>query len=186
MANYVDNLIAFRILYKLVTPFDKTEAYKRGVIDADGKVLVKIKDQTPEQKDAYDMLDRLVFSLKRLLGKVPGGKSQIASFAAAYYLVKEAYENKTTIKAARVDEVVRRINEGLVLIEEELTVQNFMAFYEEGEGGAAGASTATTIANRTGAAVSTDVPKILVGKNHKTAVAKRKKVIKNVVTKSAP
>ena len=179
MANSVDNLIAFRILYKLVTPFDKTEAYKRGVIDADGKVLVKIKDQTPEQKGAYDMLDRLVFSLKRLIGKVPGGKSQIASFAAAYYLVKEAYENKTTIKAARVDEVVRRINEGLVLIEEELTVQNFMAFYEESEGGGAtGASAATTIVNRTGAAVSTDVPKILVGKNHKNAVAKRKKVIK--------
>lgn len=180
MANYVDNLIAFRILYKLVTPFDKTEAYKRGVIDADGKVLVKIKDQTPEQKDAYDMLDRLVFSLKRLLGKVPGGKSQIASFAAAYYLVKEAYENKTPIKAARVDEVVRRINEGLALIEEELTVQNFMAFYEEGEGGAA-----AVIANRTGAAVSTDVPKILVGNNHKVPVARRKKGIKNVVTNSA-
>lgn len=179
MANYVDNLIAFRILYKLITPFDKTEAYKRGVIDADGKVLVKIKDQTPEQKDAYDMLDRLVFSLKRLLGKIPGGKSQIASLAAAYYLVKEAYENKTTIKADRVDEVVRRINEGLTLIEEELTVQNFMTFYEEGEGGAA-----TTIANRTGAAVSTDVPKILVGKNHKVPVARRKKVIKNVVTNS--
>ena len=175
MANYVDNLIAFRILYKLVTPFDKTEAFKRGVIDAEGNILVKVKDQTPEQKDAYDMLDRLVFSLKRLLGKIPGGKSQIASLAAAYYLVKEAYENKSNINADRVDDVVRYVNEGLILVEEELTVRNFIALCEEGEGGAPVVS--TSIANRAGAAVSTDVPTIIVGKKQKTPMFKRKKVI---------
>lgn len=178
MANYVDNLIAFRILYKLVTPFDKTEAFKRGVIDAEGNILVKVKDQTPEQKDAYDMLDRLVFSLKRLLGKIPGGKSQIASLAAAYYLVKEAYENKSTINADRVDDVVRYVNEGLILVEEELTVKNFIALCEEGEGGAPVPSgAATAIANRAGAAVSTDIPTIIVGKKKKTPMFTRKKVI---------
>lgn len=171
MANVVDNIIAFRILYMLVTPFDKTEAYKRGVIDKDGNVLVKVKDQTPEQKESYDLLDRLVFSLKRLLGKIPGGKSQIASLAAAYYLVKEAYENKSSIKREHVDHMMRIINEGITLVEEEIAVQDFLKIYEDGVGGGAPAG---GIANVTGPAVSTDQPVIRVGpKKKKTPMARR-------------
>ena len=173
MANTIDNIIAFRVLLLLVTPFDKTEAFKRGVIDKDGVVLVKVKDQTPEQKDAYDMLDRLVFSLKRLLGKIPGGKSQIATLAAAYYLVKESYENKTSIKKESVDNIMKLIGEGVTLAEEEITVEDFLKIYEEGMGaGAVGGG--TTIANKVGAAVSTDQPVIRTGvKKKKTPIARR-------------
>lgn len=149
MANYVDNIIAFRILSKLVTPFDQTDAFKLGVIDKDGTILVKIKDQTPEQKEAYDMLDRLVFSLKRLLGVLPGGKSKIASFAAAYYLVKEAYEKKIQIDESRVKEIFNLVNDGVTLVEEELMIEKFLE--EEGEGVA-------PIANTTGEKVSTTTP----------------------------
>jgi hypothetical protein len=172
MANVVDNLVAFKILYMLVTPFDKTEAFKRGVIDAEGKVLVKVKDQTSDQKQAYDLLDRLVFSLKRLLGKVPGGKSQIASLAAAYYLVKESYENGLPINEQRVTNMLNLMDEGVVLVEEQLTVQNFIKMYEEGE---SGAMPVNTIANRTGASVSTDIPMIKVGKNKKPTPMGRRK-----------
>jgi hypothetical protein len=172
MANVVDNLLAFKILYMLVTPFDKTEAFKRGVIDKDGTVLVKVKDQTPEQKEAYDLLDRLVFSLKRLLGKLPGGKSQIASLAAAYYLVKESYEGGTSINEQRVKNMLDIIEEGVILVEEQLTVLNFIKLYEEGEGGA---MPVNAIANKVGASVSTDIPVIKVGKNKKpTPIARRK------------
>lgn len=172
MSNSIDNIIAFRILYALVTPFEKTEAYNRGVIDKDGNVLVKIKDQTYEQKQVYDMLDRLVFSLKRLLAKIPGGKSQIASLAAAYYLVKEAYTNRTTIKIENLDYMMKKINEGISLVEEEITVEDFLKIYEEGEGGAA--MPVNTIANRVGTSVSTDQPVIRVGiKKKKTPIACR-------------
>jgi len=150
MANYVDNIIAFRILSKLVTPFDQTDAFKLGVIDKDGTILVKIKDQTSEQKEAYDMLDRLVFSLKRLLGVLPGGKSKIASFAAAYYLVKEAYEKKIQIDESRVREIFSLVDNGVTLVEEELMIEKFLE--EEGEGAAA------PIANTTGDKVSTTTP----------------------------
>lgn len=173
MANTIDNIIAFRILYALVTPFDKTPAFERGVIDKDGNVLVKIKDQTHEQKEVYDMLDRLVFSLKRLIGKIPGGKSQIATLAAAYYLVKESYENKTSIKRENVENLMKTINEGVVLVEEEITVEDFLKIYEDGEGGG-GAMPVNTIANKTGASVSTDQPVIRVGvKKKKTPIARR-------------
>ena len=171
MANTIDNILAFRILYALVTPFEKTEAFKLGVIDKDGNTLVKIKDQSYEQKEAYDMLDRLVFSLKRLLAKMPGGKSQIASLAAAYYLVKESYENKTSIKQENLQNIMKLVNEGMILVEEEITVEDFLKIYEEGEGGA---MPTNTIANRTGASVSVDQPVIRVGvKKKKTPMARR-------------
>lgn len=170
----VDNLVAFRILYMLVTPFDQTDAFKLGVIDKDGNVLVKIRDQTSEQKDAYDMLDRLVFSLKRLLGKLPGGKSQIASLAAAYYLVKECYENKTVITHDLVEKTFSAIESGVILVEEEITVENFLKIYEDGIG-AAGAP-AGGIANVTGSAVSTDVPTILPNRKKKQSPMARRSI----------
>lgn len=155
MSNTIDNLIAFRVLYMLVTPFDKTEAYKLGVIDKDGNVLVKVKDQTPEQKDSYSVLTRLVFSLKRLLGKVPGGKSQIATLAAAYYLIKESHESGIPLNEQRVRNILSLVSEGITLVEEELIVEEFLSVMEDG---AAAGGVANAVGS--GAAVSTDYPAI--------------------------
>ena len=89
MANVVDTIIIFRILRKLTTPWEKTEAFKTGVIDKNGKVLVKAKQRTQAQKKSYSMLDRLVFNLKRALEKLPGGNSTVGSYVAALALIKE-------------------------------------------------------------------------------------------------
>ncbi len=81
---------AYQFLTKLTTPFEKTEAYKLGIIDKNGKVLKKrstLKSQ--EEKDAYTITDTMIFNLKKLLGKVPGGRTRFATFAAALFLLKE-------------------------------------------------------------------------------------------------
>ena len=39
----IDAFITFRFLKLLVTPFNKTEAYKLGIIDERGKVLKKYR-----------------------------------------------------------------------------------------------------------------------------------------------
>mgnify|MGYP001160783181 FL=1 len=85
----VDLFITYKFIRLLTTKWNKTDAFKEGVIDAKGKLLVKIADQTSAQKKAYTTFDRLVFNLKRILEKVPFGKSQIASYAAALFLLKE-------------------------------------------------------------------------------------------------
>ena len=41
MSRVVDALIAYRVLKLLVTPFKRTKAYKLGIIDEKGKVLIK-------------------------------------------------------------------------------------------------------------------------------------------------
>ena len=81
---------AYQFLTKLTTPFEKTEAYKLGIIDKNGKVLKKrstLKSQ--EEKDAYTITDTMIFNLKKLLGKVPGGRTRFATFAAALFWLKE-------------------------------------------------------------------------------------------------
>jgi len=142
----IDNLIAFRILYMLVTSFDKTDAFKLGIIDADGNPLKKIKDlKTSEEKDAYDMLDRLVFSLKRLLAKIPGGSSKIASLAAAYWLVKESYETQEVVTQKQLNSLVHLIESNQIVLKEQSHIQGYLSLMEDG-----------AIANVTGAATSTD------------------------------
>lgn len=153
----IDNLIAFRILYMLVTSFDKTDAFKLGIIDADGTPLKKIKDlKTQEEKDAYDMLDRLVFSLKRLLGKVPGGKSKLASLAAAYWLVKESYETQEIVTQEQLNSLVDLIESNQIVLKEQSDIQGYLSLTEDG-----------AIANVAGAATATDKPVVKLNKKNK-------------------
>lgn len=97
-----DVIYAFKFLRTLTKPWSKMEAFKLGIIDKDGKVLKKGKDlATPEEKSAYTIFHRLVFNVKRLIGKVPGGKSTLGSYAAALYLIKEHTElSEEEIKTA--------------------------------------------------------------------------------------
>jgi len=85
-----DLFYAFRFLKLLVTPFEKTKAFELGIIDKDGVVLKKGAERsTPEEKSAYTVFHRLVFNLKRIMAKAPGGKSVIARYGAALFLIKE-------------------------------------------------------------------------------------------------
>lgn len=83
----VDIYYTFRFLRQLVTPWTETKAFELGLIDENGKVVKK--PVTPEEKDAYTLFFRLVYNIKRLLNKVPGGKTKLASYVAALWLVKE-------------------------------------------------------------------------------------------------
>jgi len=85
-----DLFYAFRFLKLLVTPFEKTKAFELGIIDKEGKILKKAIDRTtPDEKSAYTVFHRLVFNLKRIMSKAPGGKSVIARYGAALFLIKE-------------------------------------------------------------------------------------------------
>jgi hypothetical protein len=90
-----DLVYTFRFLTLLVTPFDKTKAYEVGIIDKDGKrnrdYSMNTIDARDNYRDYYTPFHRLVFNIKRLMAKVPGGGSTLASYAAALYLIKEKY-----------------------------------------------------------------------------------------------
>ena len=91
MGRVIDALVAYRVIKLLVTPFNKTQAYKMGIIDDKGKVLIKSRDfmkafpnstVRSNAKKAYTMIIRFVFNLKKLLAKV-GIRGPLGTAAAA-------------------------------------------------------------------------------------------------------
>jgi len=156
MSRTVDNLLAYRILSMLVKPFDKTQAFEQGIIDAKGKILKKAnKLTTSKEKDAYTYLHRLVFSLKRLLGKLPGGSSRLSSLAAAYYLIRECYERNESTQVLE-ERFNALLESNVILVEEQCLIEEFVELQED-------------IANVTGAGVSTDAPVVRMKKGRKYA-----------------
>ena len=90
MQRLVDLYIVFQLVKKLTTPFNKTDAFKRGIIDAKGNVLRPYKTLTdPKDKAAWTWLDILMNNLKRLLAKIPGGQSAFFTYTMAFWLLKE-------------------------------------------------------------------------------------------------
>ena len=150
MSRIVDNLIAFRILKMLVTNFEDTAAYKLGIIDKKGKNIRKANTlQTSQERDAYTYLNRLVFNMKKIINKIPSGESKMKSLVAALWLVKEQYQSgsrSTALMQEKFDNIMKMLDNRVSLVEEEIIVKKFLE--EDG------------IANVTGAAVSTDQPKI--------------------------
>ena len=86
----VDLFLVYNMVKRLATPFNEWEAYKRGIIDERGKILKSRKDlRTIKERDAFGLYDLMILKLKRLVEKIPGGKTRLGSYAAALYLVKE-------------------------------------------------------------------------------------------------
>ena len=83
MSRVIDALVAYRVLKLLVTPFNKTKAFALGIIDEKGKVLKKSKQiKDPKERNAYTLLIRFVFNLKRMLSKL-GIRGPLGSATAA-------------------------------------------------------------------------------------------------------
>lgn len=142
MSKIVDSLLALRIIYLLTVPIEDTDAYKLGLIDANGGNLKKAK--TPEERKATSMLHRLVWNIKKVFNLVPGGKTRLGSLAAAYLLVKESVENGHTEA-----EALRHFNEnfdrlwGIPFAGKEIVEDAFEALMEDAPGNVAGAGVST-------------------------------------------
>ena len=97
-----DLAYTLRFLRLLTTKFEDTTAYKLGIIDEKGDKLRSPK--TGDEKSAYNAFHRLVFNLKKLLAKVPGGSSKFASYVSALFLIKEHLE----LSDKSIDKIVER------------------------------------------------------------------------------
>jgi len=92
----IDAFMVYQFIKRLATPFNKWDAFKEGVIDKEGNIVIKKSMRhTVAQRNSLKIFDVMVLRLKRLLGKIPGGKTRIASYAAALWLVREDWEHRT-------------------------------------------------------------------------------------------
>ena len=93
----VDLFLVFNFIKRLVSPFTKWEAYKEGIIDEKGNILIKRKDFVKNsQKSAFGIFDQMILNLKKLLGKLPGGQTKLASYASALWLIREQQRIEAT------------------------------------------------------------------------------------------
>ena len=103
MSRAIDLIITYRVVKMLVTPFNKFKAFDLGIIDKDGKSLIKMKQVKGSDRKHYTMLHRFVFNLKRILKKVGLG-SRLGSFAVALALLikedKSMAQHKDLIESA--------------------------------------------------------------------------------------
>ena len=89
----IDLFVTYRFLKLLVTPWDKQEAYKLGIIDANGRRTDK-KVESSDEKSSFTLLHRMVFNFKRIMSKIPLVRTQIGTYATALFLLKEHYKIK--------------------------------------------------------------------------------------------
>ena len=99
MGRAIDLFVTYRFIKLLVTPFEKTDAYRLGIIDADGKRILEPGTtnkpttlRTIEEKSAYTVLHKLVFNIKKIFGKVPGLRTKLGTYAAALFLLKDTFK----------------------------------------------------------------------------------------------
>ena len=132
MGRAIDLLITYRVIKMLVTPFEKQPAYALGIIDKNGKVLRKARTlKTAKEKEAYTLLHRFVFNLKRLINVVPGGKSKLGTYAAALGLLLK--ENKDINMVELEKDLYKHLSENnLIKLDDDLKESVGFDFLEEG------------------------------------------------------
>jgi len=130
MANRaVDLVITYRVVKLLVTPFEKQEAFKYGIIDKDGKVLRKYRTlKGTKEKQSYTVLHRFIFNLKRILKRVGlGGK--LGTFAVALGLLlredNRYVEHKSLIESAVIT-YLKDTEQFIDLLKEEGNVPDYI------------------------------------------------------------
>jgi len=136
MGRFVDSLIAYRILRMLVTPFEETDAFRLGIIDAKGKEIKKMASlNTVEERDAYSILHRMIFRIKKIIEKVPVENKRLVSFAAALSLIKEHYQNNKEpldLEMQYLNRLNTNLNEELEFIKQyDKKIFTFKQFVEE-------------------------------------------------------
>lgn len=91
MAGVVDLFLIYNFVRRLTLPFNQWKAFKTGVIDDEGNILIAKAFRTEEQNRSFKMFDVLIRNIKSILAKIPGGNTKLVTFASALFLIKEGH-----------------------------------------------------------------------------------------------
>ena len=127
MGRAIDLFVTYRFIKLLTTPFEKTDAFKLGIIDKDGNRLPK-KLYKIDERNAYTVLHKLVFNIKKLFQKVPGLRTKVGTYAAALFLLKDTFKEHVEDPKMFEKEFLKYLEENNIelddTIAEEVTLDN--------------------------------------------------------------
>ena len=128
MGRAIDLFVTYRFIKLLTTPFEKTDAFKFGIIDENGN---RIKDKTTrkpvvvlntsELKNAYTILHKLVFNIKKIFAKVPGLRTKVGTYAAALFLLKDTLREHVSDPDVFEKEFMKYLKENKIELDREIS-----------------------------------------------------------------
>ena len=128
MGRAVDLFVTYRFLKLLTTPFEKTDAFKLGVIDKDGHRIKLPKSSKPavelttsELKNSYTILHKLIFNIKKLFAKVPGLRTKVGTYAAALFLLKDTFKEHVEDPDMFEKEFMKYLKENKIELDREIS-----------------------------------------------------------------
>ena len=128
MGRAIDLFVTYRFLRLLTTPFEDTQAFKLGIIDAKGNRIMQKRIKKPvvelvtsEQKNSYTILHKLVFNIKKIFAKVPGLRTKVGTYAAALFLLKDTFKESVNDPDMFEKEFVKYLKENDIEFDDEIS-----------------------------------------------------------------
>jgi len=128
MGRAIDLFVTYRFLRLLTTPFEDTDAYKLGIIDEKGNRIMQDKAKKPQvplvssqEKNAYTILHKLVFNIKKIFNKVPGLRSKVGTYAAALFLLKDTFKESVDDPDMFEKEFVKFLHENEIELDDTIS-----------------------------------------------------------------
>ena len=128
MGRAVDLFVTYRFIKLLTSPFNKTDAYKFGIIDdkgnrirEDNSTRPKVELTTSQLKNSYTVLHKLVFNIKKIFSKLPLLKTKIGTYAAALFLLKDTFKEHMLDPDIFEKEFMKFLKENNVVLDTEIS-----------------------------------------------------------------
>ena len=128
MGRAIDLFVTYRFIKLLTTPFNKTDAYKYGIIDdkgnrirEDNSTRPKVELTTSTLKNSYTILHKLVFIIKKIFEKVPGLRTKVGTYAAALFLLKDTFKEHVEDPDMFEKEFMKYLKENKIELDREIS-----------------------------------------------------------------
>lgn len=111
----LNSVITFLVVKKLVTPIEKTDAFKLKLVNSDGKIIKTAESE--EEKASLTTFDKFIFKLKRLLG---GRLSQLNNFMYLHTINSTLHRNLFVRGNVQQKAEIKRVKRGMDKLSEDL------------------------------------------------------------------
>ena len=113
------------------------DAYRLGIIDERGNRVLKPKSTKPavelsttELKNAYTILHKLVFNIKKIFNKIPGLRTKLGTYADTLFLLKDTFKEEVSDPDVFEKEFIKFLKEEGIELDNEIT-ENVIGFGEQ-------------------------------------------------------
>jgi len=121
----IDDALSFLTIKKLVTPVSKTDAFKNGLVNQEGRIIRQPENE--EEEGMLTLFDKFIFKVKRLLG---GKISQLNNFLYVQTLDNNFYNNLIVKGAIEQRASIQRVKKDIDKLTEKhnITVDELLIY----------------------------------------------------------